>query len=62
MSNIPPSNPVITSALLDLTRAVRNVRTQMALVGGQALQSYGVPRTTEDADTLVSREDLEPLA
>jgi len=62
MSNHPPENPVVTSALLDLTRAVRSVRTQMALVGGQALQSYGVPRTTEDADTLVSREDLETLA
>jgi hypothetical protein len=62
MSNHPPENPVITSALLDLTRAVRGVPTQMSLVGGQALQSYGVPRTTEDADVLVSREELEPLA
>ena len=62
MNNHPPENPVITSALLDLTRAVRSVHTQMALVGGQALQSYGVPRTTEDADTLVPHEDLETLA
>jgi hypothetical protein len=60
--NNPPENPKVTSALLDLTRAVRNARTEMALVGGQALQSYGVPRTTEDADALVPREDLETLA
>jgi hypothetical protein len=62
MSNHPPEDPKVTSALLDLTRAVRNTRTEMALVGGQALQSYGVPRTTEDADALVPREDLETLA
>jgi hypothetical protein len=60
--NNPPEDPKVTSALLDLTRAVHNARTEMALVGGQALQSYGVPRTTEDADALVPREDLETLA
>ena len=62
MNNHPPEDPTVTSALLDLTRAVRSVSTQMAIVGGQALQSYGVPRTTEDADALVPREDLETLA
>lgn len=59
---MPPTDAMVTSALLDLTRAVHNVSTQMALVGGQALQSYGVPRTTEDADALIVREDLETLA
>jgi hypothetical protein len=52
----------VSSALLDLTRAARNIRTEFALVGGQALQSYGVPRTTQDADALVTRDDLEALA
>jgi hypothetical protein len=62
MNYHPPEDPKVTSALLDLTRAVRNARTEMALVGGQALQSYGVPRTTEDADAIIPHEDLETLA
>lgn len=53
---------MVTSALLDLRRAVANTQTSMALIGGQALQVYGVPNTTQDADALIPREDLEPVA
>jgi hypothetical protein len=62
MSTAPPTDPAATSALLDLQRATHLVQTPWALIGGQALIAYGVPRHTEDADALVPRAALEPLA
>ena len=57
---------MVTSALLDLKRAVDNVQpvsgSHMALIGGQALQSYGVPGTTKDADVLVPTTTLRAVA
>ena len=62
MSYVQPSDPAITSALLDIRRAATNARIPWALVGGQALLAYGVPRHTEDVDALVPPLDLEDFA
>jgi hypothetical protein len=62
MSNIPASDPAVTSALLDLVRAGKALHTSWALIGGQALISYGVPRHTEDTDLLVPHDELERFA
>ena len=56
------TDAMVTSALLDLKRAVDNVQSHMALIGGQALQSYGVPGTTKDADFLVPLASLRTVA
>ena len=45
MSNVSPSDPAITSAMLDIRRAATNTRIPWAIVGGQALIAYGVPIT-----------------
>ena len=58
----PVNDAMVTSALLDLKRAVTNVQSHMALIGGQALQSYGVPGTTKDADVLVPTGALRAVA
>jgi len=62
MSNVSPSDPAITSAMLDIRRAATNTRIPWAIVGGQALIAYGVPKHTEDADALVPPADLEDFA
>jgi len=62
VSNIPPSDPAVTNALLDIRRAATNARVPWALIGGQALIAYGVPKHTEDADALVPTANLEDFA
>ena len=62
MSNITPTDPAVTSALLDILRAGSLTRIPWSLIGGQALISYGVPKHTEDADALVPPHDLETFA
>jgi len=62
VSNLPPSDPAVTSALLDIRRAATNARVPWALVGGQALIAYGVPKHTEDTDALVPTIELEEIA
>ncbi len=56
------SETVVTSALLDLARAAALVGASWALVGGQALIAYGVPRETLDADALVDHGMLGAFA
>jgi hypothetical protein len=56
------SETLVASALLDLVRAAKVVGTGWALVGGQALVAYGVPRETLDADVLAAPDALEGLA
>jgi len=57
------TDAVVASALLDLSRAVRSVtNADWALIGGQALIVYGVPRETLDADALVSSDALGDIA
>lgn len=56
------SDTIVTSAVLDLLRAAVAARTEWALIGGQALIAYGVPRETLDADALVAPGALETLA
>jgi len=58
MSDLPPTDPAVTSALLDLVRASALRRAPWSLIGGQALIAYGVPRHTGDIDTLVPKEEL----
>lgn len=62
MSNLPPTDPAVTSTLLDLVRASALMRTPWSLIGGQALIAYGVPKLTEDVDTLVSKDNLIEFA
>ena len=57
-----PDAAVVAMALNDLSRAAENSNTPWALIGGQALRAYGVPRHTLDADALVPVEDLLRLA
>ena len=56
------ADPVVSRALLDFARAAPRVSAPWALVGGQALISYGVPREALDADALVTLDGLERLA
>jgi len=53
---------VVAAALLDLKRAMTRMGLGWALIGGQSLRAYGVPRNTEDADALVEDADLEDIA
>lgn len=62
MSNIPPSDPAVTNAMLDLRRTAAIVRAPWSLVGGQALIAHGVPKLTEDVDAFVPPEDLRRFA
>lgn len=56
------SETVVTNALLGIVRAATRVDATWALVGGQALIAYGVPRETLDADALVAPAALESVA
>lgn len=56
------SDAAVASALLDLARAAPRAGVSWALIGGQALIAYGVPRETLDADALVPLEGLERVA
>lgn len=53
---------VVTSALLDMARAATEVGAAWALMGGQALRSYGVPRQTTDLDVLVPVDRARDVA
>lgn len=56
------SDTVVTSAMLDPARAAPQAGASWALIGGQALIAYGVPRETLDADALVSPGSLDAVA
>jgi hypothetical protein len=56
------SDTMVASALLDLSRAAPRAGAAWALIGGQALIAYGVPRETLDADALVPLDGLERVA
>lgn len=56
------SETIVASALLDLSRAAMLAKLPWALVGGEALIAYGVPRETLDADAIVQEPGLETLA
>lgn len=62
VSNIPPTDPAVTNALLDLVRVARLTNAPWSLIGGEALLAYGVPKNTEDVDALVEQEDLLKFA
>ncbi len=52
------TDPIVTAALQDLMRACKQEKASWALVGGQALIAYGIPRMTEDADGLIDADRL----
>lgn len=52
------SESAVANALLDLRRAADHARVPWALIGGQALISYGVPRETLDVDAIVSPDGI----
>lgn len=56
------SDAIVTSALLDLARAAVVAGVPWALIGGQALIAYGVPRETLDTDALVPFDGIENIA
>jgi len=56
------TDALVASALLDLSRAVTIAGADWALIGGQALIVYGVPRETLDADALVPSGALFSIA
>ncbi len=56
------SDSDLSNAFSDIARAARTMRVPWALIGGQALRAYGVPRNTLDADALVPIESMVDLA
>jgi len=58
----PPSPAAVTLALQDLRRALDAMDIHWALIGGQALRAYGVPRHTLDLDAMVPASDLLAIA
>ena len=56
------TDPMVTAALQDFNRACGMVGASWALIGGQALVSYGIPRYTEDADGLVDADRAVEVA
>lgn len=59
---MPLDPAAVANALQDVKRAAKAVHSQWALVGGQALIVYGVPRHTEDADIFTEPDLLEDVA
>ncbi|MEP7125664.1 MAG: hypothetical protein ABJE95_32340 [Byssovorax sp.] len=57
---VPPES--VARALEDLVRIADAIGVRWALIGGQALLAYGVPRQTHDVDVLVSRHATLALA
>jgi len=58
----PTCATVVSTTLLDLSRAARSARTRWALIGGPALIVHGVPRHSPDAGALVPLRKLAGLA
>lgn len=58
----PTTDSVVSSALRDISSAALIAEAQWALVGGQSLLAYGVPRQTLDVDILVDADALEEVA
>lgn len=59
---IVSSRDVVTRTLAELCAASSRLEARWALIGGQALIAYGVPRDTLDADALVEEHMLGDLA
>jgi hypothetical protein len=56
------TDPAVVAALQDIARACERDGASWALIGGQALIAYGVPRYTEDADALVDSDKVGDVA
>jgi len=54
-----PGDSDVAETLRDITRAGANTR--FALIGGQALRAYRVPRTTLDVDVLLEMSSVETV-
>ena len=55
-------NDAVTAALSDIVEIARSYDFEWALVGGLALQSYGVPRHTLDVDAFVAEDNILQFA